>query len=421
MKVALVVQRFGEDIIGGAESHCLQLALHLKDMLGWKIHVYTTTAFSYQTWSDFYPEGADNVQGIAVYRYKASISRHPKIFGIYNRIVSPFLEHWGRHPQKVPRIFFPALRLLEKIWFILQGPWCPKLIKELSKKKSDYDHFIFFTYLYYPTVFGLPEIKDRCSLVPLAHPEAPLYFSRVRSLLQLAPILWANTEVEKSLLIEKGFSTEEKIRVVGCGLDEIYFQTDKKFPRLSIPGLKKPYITYLGRISTGKGVHKLLDYFLQYILEKKNSNLSLVLAGENDGSINISYHPQIKFIGFISQEDKTSLIAHSACVVNPSPKESLSLLALEAIALRKPVLVNSKCDVLKYYAQNLTTVFDFNTPAEFSEHLTRILHLRKLQEFQSHLEISQKWVKDRYSWENIVEPYNKELSINTHKEMENAI
>jgi glycosyltransferase involved in cell wall biosynthesis len=407
MKVALVVQRFGENIIGGAESHCYQLALRLSQKLGWTVHVYTTTAFSYQTWSSFYPEGTETLNNILVFRFKTYITRWPKVFNVYNRFVSPLLQYWGRHPHKIPKILNPLLRLMETIWFILQGPWTPKLVKELALKKDEYDQIVFFTYLYYPTVFGLPKMGHRCALVPLAHPEPALYFPRVRNLLKIAPMLYTNSEVEKTLLIEKGFSTEKKIRIAGCGLDDIYFEKHQKFPMLAIPGLKQPYITYLGRISKGKGVSKLIQYFLDFISETKNEKLSLVLAGENDGTINISYHPQIKFIGYISQADKTFLIAHSACVVNPSPKESLSLLALEGIALLKPLLVNTKCDVLKYYADNLQSVFDFNNSTEFTHHLTRTLRLIKIPEFKSTLLDSKKWVEDRYSWDRILSIYQE--------------
>lgn len=409
MKVALVVQRFGKDIIGGAESHCYQLALRLSETLGWTVHVYTTTAFSYQTWFDFYPTGEEELHNLRVFRFKTVMSRWPKVFKLYNRIFAPLIEYWGRHPSKVPRIFNPFLRFFETLWFILQGPWCPQLIKELSRKKDDYDQFIFFTYDYYPTIFGLPKIQKKCVLVPLAHPEGPLHFPRVRALLRMSPLLYVNSEVEKTLILEKGLSTEKRVKVVGCGISEAFFGKAQSFHRLSIPGLRKPYITYLGRISKAKGVFRLIQYFLQFILLTKNETLTLVLAGENDGSINIFYHPQIKFIGYISQEDITPLLAHSACVVNPSPQESLPLLALEGIALQKAVLVNAKCDILNYYAQQLRSVFAFNNHAEFNAHLTRILHLRKIDEFKIGLKESQKWVKDRYSWERILSAYENLL------------
>lgn len=409
MKVALVVQRFGKDIIGGAESHCYQLALRLSETLGWTVHVYTTTAFSYQTWFDFYPSGEEELDGLRIFRFKTVMSRSPSLFKFYNRIFSPLLEHWGRHPHKIPRIAFPFLRFFEKLWFILQGPWSPQLVNELVKRKNEYDQFVFFSYLYYPSMFGLPEIQKKCVLIPFAHPEPALNFPRVRALLKMSPFLYVNSEVEKSLVLEKGFSTEKRVKAVGCGLSEVFFNKASSFPRLSIPGLKKPYITYLGRISKAKGVSRLIQYFLLFIIQTKNEKLTLVLAGENDGSINIFYHPQIKFIGYISQEDKTSLLAHSACIVNPSPQESLPLLALEAIALQKPVLVNARCDILNYYAQQLRSVFAFNNNMEFSEHLNRILHLRKMDEFHVGLKESQQWVKERYSWGKILSAYENLL------------
>ena len=406
MKVALIVQRFGEDIIGGAESHAFQVAKQLSESLGWTVHIYTTTAFSYQTWSHFYPEGKELIHNLEVYRFRSRIQRWPKVFKLYNRLFAPLLVYWGKHPQRIPRLFNPFLRLLETLWFILQGPWCPSLVEALAHKKNDYDQFIFFTYLYYPTVFGFPVVQEKAVLVPLAHTESPLSFPRVRSLLKMSKRLLANSEVEKELIIQKGLSSPSQVDVVGCGLDDVYFKTKiSEVPHIQIPGLKAPYVTYLGRISKGKGVSRLIQFFLQFILTTKNEHLTLVLAGENDGSVNIFYHPQIKFIGYISQKDKTALIAHSSCVINPSPKESLSLLVLEAIALRKPVLVNSRCAVLKYYADHLETVFDFHNSIEFTEHLTRVLHLRKISEFKEDLKASKTWVRDRYSWETILSFY----------------
>lgn len=404
MKVAVVVQRFGENIIGGAESHAMQLALRLSELPEWKVDVYTTTAFSYQTWSDFYPEGPDSFAKLTIFRYRSILSRWPKVFGAYNRLVSRALSYWGKPKSELPRIFFPFFRLLESLWFFLQGPWCPALVKALAQKKDDYDYFIFFTYLYYPTVFGLNKVREKAVLIPLAHQEEPLSFRRVRELLQEAPLLFANSVVEKNLLLHKKLSTTEKIHVVGCGIDDELF-SKHSFSMVPIPGLEKPYITYLGRISRGKGVHHLIESFLEFLALQPESQLSLVLAGENDGSINISYHPQIKFIGYVSQKDKLSLIAHASCVVNPSPKESLSLLVLEAIVLSKPVLVNGQCDVLKYYAQNLNTVFAYQDSQEFISHLDRIRSLVSIDEFRQDLSASKQWVQNLYSWENVLSHY----------------
>ena len=58
-------------------------------------------------------------------------------------------------------------------------------------------------------------------------------------------------------------------------------------------------------------------------------------------------HPRIHHLGFLSDEDKFDALAASDLLIMPSYFESLSMVALEAWALGRPVLANGRCDVLK--------------------------------------------------------------------------
>ena len=44
----------------------------------------------------------------------------------------------------------------EMEWLRQQGPWCPALLEYLERNQQQYDVLIFFTYLYAPTVLGVP-------------------------------------------------------------------------------------------------------------------------------------------------------------------------------------------------------------------------------------------------------------------------
>ena len=55
-----------------------------------------------------------------------------------------------------------------KWWSEEQGPYSPQLIEYIKNKKAEYDLFIFVTYLYYPTVVGLPFVADKAILIPTA-------------------------------------------------------------------------------------------------------------------------------------------------------------------------------------------------------------------------------------------------------------
>jgi len=63
--------------------------------------------------------------------------------------------------------------------------------------------------------------------------------------------------------------------------------------------------------------------------------------------IDVPKHPRIHHLGFLDDRDKFDALAASDLLIMPSYYESLSMVALEAWALGRPVLVNAQCDVLK--------------------------------------------------------------------------
>ena len=59
MKLAIVVQRYGADINGGAELHARYVAEHLATYA--EVRVLTTCARDYLTWRNELPAGIDSV------------------------------------------------------------------------------------------------------------------------------------------------------------------------------------------------------------------------------------------------------------------------------------------------------------------------------------------------------------------------
>ena len=51
-------------------------------------------------------------------------------------------------------------------------------------------------------------------------------------------------------------------------------------------------------------------------------------------------HPRIRHLGFLADDDKFDAMAAADALIMPSYFESLSMVALEAWALGKPVLAN---------------------------------------------------------------------------------
>ena len=80
MRLAIVVQRYGADINGGAELHARYIAEHLARHA--EVRVLTTCARDYLTWRNDYPAGMDSVNGIAVERFPVDHERDEAEFGL---------------------------------------------------------------------------------------------------------------------------------------------------------------------------------------------------------------------------------------------------------------------------------------------------------------------------------------------------
>ena len=62
-------------------------------------------------------------------------------------------------------------------------------------------------------------------------------------------------------------------------------------------------------------------------------------------------HPDIEYWGFVPAHKKFALMAGATLCVMPSPYESFSLVTLEAMAQRTPVLVNNASAVLSEHVR----------------------------------------------------------------------
>jgi glycosyltransferase involved in cell wall biosynthesis len=103
-----------------------------------------------------------------------------------------------------------------------------------------------------------------------------------------------------------------------------------------------PIVLYGGRIDPGKGCEELIEYFSSYV--KDGGDGALVLMGAK--LMALPEEPFIRFAGLLSDQERLQALEAATVVVCPSPYESLSLLALEAMSVGTPVLANARSSVL---------------------------------------------------------------------------
>ena len=91
-----------------------------------------------------------------------------------------------------------------------------------------------------------------------------------------------------------------------------------------------------------KGCEELIEYFSSYV--KDGGDATLALMGVK--LMALPDEPFIRFAGLLSDHERLQALEAATVVVCPSPYESLSLLALEALSVGTPILVNARSAVL---------------------------------------------------------------------------
>lgn len=344
MKIAVVVQRYGAEINGGAELHARYIAERLSRHA--TVEVLTTCAKDYITWKNEWPAGTETIRKVTVRRFPVSKPRDTADFGRRSAVV---FDHTHSLSDELG-------------WLDSEGPRSPSLIAHLHKVKDDFDFFLFFSARYYHAWHGARAVHGKAILVPTAERDPAVGLSLFGPLFRGARAIMYNSLEERALI--NGVSANQSVPgvVVGVG-SEIPDRTQpwrvrKKF------NLKRPFAVYIGRIDENKGCKTLFDYFERYTREFPRG-LDLVLIG--NAVLKVPNHPRIRSLGFLSDEDKFDALAAADLLIMPSPYESLSMVALEAWALGKPVLANGACDVLRGQVVRSNGGLYYDTYDEFAE------------------------------------------------------
>ncbi len=393
MRVAIVAQRYGQEVVGGAESHARTLAGRLRADLGWQVEVFTTTAVDHRSWANHYAPGRTLVDGIPVWRFDSSARRRRLLFAAYRRLAEP-----AARARPSP--------LLESLWLRLQGPYSPRLLDGIRRHAARFDRFLFFSYLYHPTVRGVGLVGSRAVLIPTAHDEAPLHFATTRRLFERCPLILANTEPERDLI--RRVAPAARVEVAGVGFDDDGADAAAD-ERLDDAG-GAPYLLYLGRVSRGKGVAALIEWFLR-ARARLGRPLVLRLAGRLERDIALPATPAVEYLGHVSEGRKRQLMRGALAVVNPSPHESMSMLVLEGIAAGVPVLVNRACPVLDHYTRQVETCVGYDGEAEFTGALARLVARDwRAPEARARLDDGRRWVRERFSWRRVLDVFARSLT-----------
>jgi glycosyltransferase involved in cell wall biosynthesis len=380
MKIGIVVQRYGLDVVGGAEYLCRQLAERLAKHF--EIEVLTTCAKDYITWRNEYSAGRSKINGVNVMRFPTIKERNLEEFNKFSDWI-----YNNEHSKD------DELRWLEE-----QGPVCPELIKYINEESKNYDLMMFFTYLYYPTYYGMKECKTKMILIPTAHDEPAIRLNIYKEVMGLANAIVFNTQAEKNL-IQNLFDIDSKIHLVsGIGIKMPLHLKKNAFK--SKNGLDRDYVVFGGRIDAGKGCKDMIEYYQEY-KSKYDDYPLLVMFGRLE--IPLPSDTDIIYLGFISEQEKMEVYAGARLVIVPSAYESLSLVLLEGFSCGVPALVNASSPVLVDHCVRSNAGLYYMNKDEFIEMLYLLLHENQLRNALGKNGI--RYIRNNYSWTKVINEY----------------
>jgi glycosyltransferase involved in cell wall biosynthesis len=357
VKLAVVVQRYGANINGGAELHARYVAEHLGRHAD--VEVVTTCAVDYVSWRNELPAGREIVNGHTVHRFPVDYERDVKVFA-----------------RRSDRVFERShSRQDELAWLDSEGPTSRTLISYLRAHRQTYDFFVFFSYRYYHSYHGVRAVRQRAVLVPTAERDETIGLALFGPVFRGVRALMYNSPEERAMIAAAAQNDDVPGVVVGIGSDVPERAEPLRFrQKYNIHGR---FAVYVGRVDANKGCGELFEFFLRYT-KAHPVGLTLVLIGR--AMLDIPDHPRIRHFGFLDDQDKFDAIAAAALLVMPSLYESLSMVALEAWALGRPVLANGRCDVLKGQCIRSNAGLYYETYEEFAEAFRSITDNARLAE-----------------------------------------
>ena len=384
MRVGFVVQRYGPEVVGGAELHCRWVAEHLAERH--QVFVLTTTAVDYLSWENVLPAGESTVNGVTVRRFPVVRQRREEVFfPVANKVC--FFEHSDEE---------------ERRWLEEHGPVCPELVDHLRRHQADFDALVFFSYRYWTSILGLRVAPAKSLLVPTAEHDRVLYLRLFRDLFRLPAAVVFNTPEERDLIERVTGNPRLPGEVVGTGIDRPgVVPLEEVAPRLDLLG---DYFVYVGRIEPEKGCAVMIDHFLRWQRETR-STATLALFGRSTMSFSENAH--VRLMGVVPDGEKLAAVARARALVMPSRHESLSMVVLESWMMGRPVLVNGDCEVLRGQVLRANGGLYYRRYEEFAAAMDMLAGEPGLADRLGAQ--GRAYFEATYAWERILEKYERLL------------
>jgi glycosyltransferase involved in cell wall biosynthesis len=314
--------------------------------------VLTTCAIDSGTWANRIPPGLSEDGPVTVERFPTVQERDPRFEQLSRKLFAL---------QDPPRS-------LQEEWVLAQGPLAPGLIEAIAGRAEEPDLWVFYTYLYHPTLAGLPLVAGRAVLHPALHDEAPARLPLVAEVLRSPAAVALQTPEEWEAVLDRVGWPPASVRLIGMGVEE--GDGDEPAFRQRAGLGDDPYVLALGRVDPGKGSDRLVGMFATF-KRRHPGPLKLVLAGPVAEAS--PEHADVVVTGPLPGVERWGALEGCRVFVHPSPMESFGIVLIEAWMKSRPALVNGHCAVTSGHARRARAGLTYRDYAEFEAALELLL------------------------------------------------
>lgn len=329
-KIAIIVQRCGQQIQAGAEVYAFNLAKSLAEQ-GMAVEVLTSQSDDYIYWNNNLAQNEEiktNGKSFIIKRFPVLHTRQKILFGLIKRISYILCKI----SKKLSQLFSP---IFDYLFLKSQGPWCPALWDYLKVNEKDFDLIIVKSYLYAPNVYALnTTIHAKKVFIVTAHDEPEFTQLFVEKSIKNSDILAFVSKAEKEFCHKVWpISKSKGFVLLPPGLSNEIHNTEESI-RFDIKKYEhQNYYIYIGRIDKNKNV--------DFIFANSPKECLVLFAG--DLKYPIPNDPRFKYLGRVNEAEKEFLLKNAIALLIASRLEAYSIVTAEAIKNNCLVLALKGC------------------------------------------------------------------------------
>ncbi len=256
-------------------------------------------------------------------------SRWAGHYGI-GRFATEVLKAWPTVMHFSPGLAPHPFHKLDPIWTVFQIlTRRPRLYFSLGFNPPFWSPVPFVFTLYDLILLRFPQEASRLM--------QPYFKYVVRPAARRAKFVLTCSEFSKQEIMAWAKIPGEKVKVVGCGVDDRFCQEGDRYN----PDF--PYLLYVGNHQPHKNLPRLLKAFAQARIPM---DLKLLLAGNPNSELmklidDLNINDRVEFAGFIDDAALPSYYRGAKALLFPSLYEGFGLPPIEAMACGVPVLTSN--------------------------------------------------------------------------------